>query len=107
MGRGGRAVARAGEPSGCALRSRGHGGCGRGRPDDKLGTSPQQAVPITGAVPSAGEGAAANHRRALDRSEEHTSVLQALMRISYAVFCLKKINPALAELLTPHPTPTT
>src|SRR3546814_10027555 len=30
-------------------------------------------------------------RRALDhRSEEHTSELQSLMRISYAVFCLKK-----------------
>src|SRR3546814_10739409 len=27
---------------------------------------------------------------ALDRSEEHTSELQSLMRISYAVFCLKK-----------------
>src|SRR3546814_10213512 len=26
----------------------------------------------------------------LDRSEEHTSELQSLMRISYAVFCLKK-----------------
>src|SRR3546814_5870466 len=25
-----------------------------------------------------------------DRSEEHTSELQSLMRISYAVFCLKK-----------------
>src|SRR3546814_6042504 len=31
-------------------------------------------------------------RKALDlvRSEEHTSELQSLMRISYAVFCLKK-----------------
>src|SRR3546814_4888499 len=28
-----------------------------------------------------------------DRSEEHTSELQSLMRISYAVFCLKKKNP--------------
>src|SRR3546814_8331578 len=28
--------------------------------------------------------------RQLDRSEEHTSELQSLMRISYAVFCLKK-----------------
>src|SRR3546814_10305895 len=28
--------------------------------------------------------------RALWRSEEHTSELQSLMRISYAVFCLKK-----------------
>src|SRR3546814_5429367 len=26
------------------------------------------------------------------RSEEHTSELQSLMRISYAVFCLKKTN---------------
>src|SRR3546814_1258596 len=34
------------------------------------------------------------HARTLDpqdpRSEEHTSELQSLMRISYAVFCLKK-----------------
>src|SRR3546814_3720750 len=29
-------------------------------------------------------------RGALSRSEEHTSELQSLMRISYAVFCLKK-----------------
>src|SRR3546814_5277737 len=28
--------------------------------------------------------------RVLQRSEEHTSELQSLMRISYAVFCLKK-----------------
>src|SRR3546814_8220810 len=27
------------------------------------------------------------------RSEEHTSELQSIMRISYAVFCLKKKNP--------------
>src|SRR3546814_4819679 len=27
--------------------------------------------------------------RTIDRSEEHTSELQSLMRISYAVFCLK------------------
>src|SRR3546814_1028636 len=33
-------------------------------------------------------GAAGNVRR----SEEHTSELQSLMRISYAVFCLKKKN---------------
>src|SRR3546814_1241572 len=30
--------------------------------------------------------------RVLVRSEEHTSELQSLMRISYAVFCLKKKN---------------
>src|SRR3546814_10825454 len=33
------------------------------------------------------------------RSEEHTSELQSLMRISYAVFCLQKKNK--------HTTPTT
>src|SRR3546814_3294444 len=30
--------------------------------------------------------------KGLDRSEEHTSELQSLMRISYAVFCLKHNN---------------
>src|SRR3546814_3769452 len=36
--------------------------------------------------------AAGSHRQrpASSRSEEHTSELQSLMRISYAVFCLKK-----------------
>src|SRR3546814_1600938 len=33
--------------------------------------------------------------RARSRSEEHTSELQSLMRISYAVFCLKKKNKKL------------
>src|SRR3546814_3702008 len=32
----------------------------------------------------------AEMHRWLERSEEHTSELQSLMRISYAVFCLKK-----------------
>src|SRR3546814_8964545 len=31
------------------------------------------------------------------RSEEHTSELQSLMRISYAVFCLKKTNTNVDE----------
>src|SRR3546814_2092485 len=35
------------------------------------------------------------------RSEEHTSELQSLMRISYAVFCLKK------KKITSHTTHTT
>src|SRR3546814_5214922 len=35
------------------------------------------------------------------RSEEHTSELQSLMRISYAVFCLKKKNkPHLHDTIT-------
>src|SRR3546814_3435274 len=40
-----------------------------------------------------GQPLSANMRRAkASRSEEHTSELQSLMRISYAVFCLKKKN---------------
>src|SRR3546814_3085627 len=35
-------------------------------------------------------GYSAKGRSGKDRSEEHTSELQSLMRISYAVFCLKK-----------------
>src|SRR3546814_8028474 len=37
-------------------------------------------------------GLAGGDPRAAERSEEHTSELQSLMRISYAVFCLKKKN---------------
>src|SRR3546814_5839969 len=37
---------------------------------------------------------------ARSRSEEHTSELQSLMRISYAVFCLKKKN----YTIKPHKT---
>src|SRR3546814_7208363 len=33
----------------------------------------------------------------VSRSEEHTSELQSLMRISYAVFCLKKKNTNLVQ----------
>src|SRR3546814_3134555 len=33
------------------------------------------------------------------RSEEHTSELQSLMRISYAVFCLKKKSKTLNQLI--------
>src|SRR3546814_3054597 len=36
------------------------------------------------------------------RSEEHTSELQSLMRISYAVFCLKKKNHKLTTHLKKH-----
>src|SRR3546814_5720031 len=36
-----------------------------------------------------------------ERSEEHTSELQSLMRISYAVFCLKKKT---SHSKSPHPS---
>src|SRR3546814_8459537 len=35
---------------------------------------------------------------AMDRSKEHTSELQSLMRISYDVFCLKKKNSTYKEI---------
>src|SRR3546814_2875211 len=38
------------------------------------------------------QNAAGRHIVCTDRSEEHTSELQSLMRNSYAVFCLKKKN---------------
>src|SRR3546814_1904129 len=38
------------------------------------------------------DGGKVTRRRFIWRSEEHTSELQSLMRISYAVFCLKKKN---------------
>src|SRR3546814_10633515 len=40
----------------------------------------------------------------LNRSEEHTSELQSLMRISYAVFCLKKKKKININTYTPSPT---
>src|SRR3546814_1378800 len=48
----------------------------------------------TEAVDWARAGVRSSHDGALSywRSEEHTSELQSLMRISYAVFCLKKKN---------------
>src|SRR3546814_9298321 len=46
------------------------------------------ALPPLVAADDAGADAAAS------RSEEHTSELQSLMRISYAVFCLKKKKTA-------------
>src|SRR3546814_5272698 len=52
-------------------------------------TDRAQAVAVhAGHRPAAVGGA--DRRRAVPRSEEHTSELQSLMRISYAVFCLKK-----------------
>src|SRR3546814_4499923 len=60
----------------------------------------------SGDADSTGAGAGAGAGSGAGRSEEHTSELQSLMRISYAVFCLKnknKINSK-PEILHTHYT---
>src|SRR3546814_8466015 len=75
---------------------------------DDVPSGIKRCVVIEEAYPERGQGAdaapraairAAHLKKALEahfresgRSEEHTSELQSLMRISYAVFCLKKKN---------------
>src|SRR3546814_2411395 len=50
------------------------------------------AVPMVVWRPHRIDPSPADEERMLDRSEEHTSELQSLMRNPYAVFCLKKQN---------------
>src|SRR3546814_12502074 len=47
---------------------------------------------------ASGKGAMTKTEMLETRSEEHTSEIQSLMRISYAVFCLKKKNSILSRL---------
>src|SRR3546814_6301169 len=70
----------------------------------EAGVSPMETVSCAGAI-RVGNTLFHCHKRrghgslnmrgaiAQSRSEEHTSELQSLMRISYAVFCLKKKKP--------------
>src|SRR3546814_5276183 len=48
-----------------------------------------------------------SYRLDANRSEEHTSELQSLMRISYAVFCLKKKNKKESNKQHQHHKPKT
>src|SRR3546814_2070568 len=61
------------------------------------GITPGIATVLVGADPASQLYVGMKHRdseaigmNSIQRSEEHTSELQSLMRISYAVFCLKK-----------------
>src|SRR3546814_10903451 len=51
--------------------------------------TPHELITIGHRVGIDGEALAKTSRLVAKRSEEHTSELQSLMRISYAVFCLK------------------
>src|SRR3546814_1859368 len=62
---------------------------------DQIGLARQTAIMKTEPEPRSMQSASKNHLRlgvGAPRSEEHTSELQSLMRISYAVFCFKKKN---------------
>src|SRR3546814_10713101 len=59
--------------------------CGGGRGTVRQRTAVHAACRVAGHI---GSPSVDGNSRA--RSEEHTSELQSLMRISYAVFCLKK-----------------
>src|SRR3546814_4664004 len=56
--------------------------------EEELGVALVERAPRKVMLTPAGRDVAARARRV--RSEEHTSELQSLMRISYAVFCLKE-----------------
>src|SRR3546814_7040298 len=57
---------------------------------DSIGMRKQRRWNAPGARPSLNDGREAAASPHDGRSEEHTSELQSLMRISYAVFCLEK-----------------
>src|SRR3546814_5091589 len=63
-------------------------------PSPTMASRAMAAVPLLGLASLLAVTVAAwttfTHHGLLGRSEEHTSELQSLMRISYAVFCLKK-----------------
>src|SRR3546814_3701647 len=56
------------------------------------GTAPAQALTSAGSIGCSRQAGPPALYQHASRSEEHTSELQSLMRISYAVFCLKKKN---------------
>src|SRR3546814_3696647 len=84
------------------FRSEGRGLAGLGGLASLTGVDALLSLQETGDATTAPRRAVARGEQMLDilddiklallRSEEHTSELQSLMRISYAVFCLKKKN---------------
>src|SRR3546814_3982933 len=79
-------IAKANTPSPAASNSHGSQSAAPGTTD----RSRAKPVPTAAIVPAATVIGTRKRRQCSQRSEEHTSELQALMRNSYAVFCLKK-----------------
>src|SRR3546814_1373721 len=75
--------------SGFESRSTVRRGSSASRPSASRSGSPTNGKSTTSTQPAP---ASVRPIRRRSRSEEHTSELQSLMRISYAVFCLKKKN---------------
>src|SRR3546814_10007325 len=67
-----------------------------------LGTKKPDSVIVRNSLDKWDGYPAARGRLKRWRSEEHTSELQSLMRISYAVFCLKKKNHRQKKKTTTH-----
>src|SRR3546814_2011373 len=83
-----RRVRRSAAPcAGGGVRRRGSGGGASLRPNRRR-PKPDRGDDARG--PARGDDGTARRGHDGQRSEEHTSELQSLMRISYAVFCLKK-----------------
>src|SRR3546814_3351373 len=58
--------------------------------EEANGVADGRLRPVQGKVRVVEQGFPVRAVPGIDRSEEHTSELQSLMRISYAVFCMKK-----------------
>src|SRR3546814_3614378 len=76
---------------------------------EKIGSRAKPAYNFIKIVASRVDESKSMHREILSmmKSEEHTSELQSLMRISYAVFCLQKTHTIIITtiLLTLHRHP--
>src|SRR3546814_9217944 len=80
-----------------------HAGSNRRRaPPDRRGgcCPPVEKASCPGNGPCRNHGKTARPSPGSQRSEEHTSELQSLMRISYAVFCLKKKKQKLYNIFS-------
>src|SRR3546814_6734678 len=77
------------------------GALGAGAPGDRFGSRTVLVWIALGYIVSAiGSGMLSHKIEGQMRSEEHTSELQSLMRISYAVLCLKKQNKKTTNIYT-------
>src|SRR3546814_7996804 len=68
----------------------------------RRGAGDQPLLPCHDPLLERGGGVRGGRGRDRERSEEHTSELQSLMRISYAVFCMKKKTQKRNNMINKH-----